>query len=829
MAVPEQIPLVDYVADGTVKKFDVPFDYDQQEDLHLFVDGIAPTIDKYFFQDNAFNFYIAPTDGQKVRIERITPKKRDTDYDLHTNTIRPKALNNDFDRIWFAIQESYEDFGELSIQLQNEIIARIQADEEILAKLAQETADRILGDTTVSNDLKNYIDNMIALIIGDPSFNGINANKVNDGNQTQDQINLYGGKKYDMPVGGYPLGSRVLLNNGQIVISTAPNNTNDPNVNMTGWVNETKILYDTKTYLDNFPFYIPFSSLVADYSDQFKTAIESGRPIVLTRDAIYPFLTPVNAVVTMGVTIHGNNANLSYDGASHIGDFIKIASSVAVKHYFYLTHVDGKHKATRCLYVESSQNNSVGESEFYFNNSSAKRAKRQAGETFLGGGAAHVRGAFKQVVSEYSQISDCMLGIGAGTPGTVGISGLTVTSLTNDSYPLNLMIAGGSITKVYSEDTAYSGDQDGVVFFSPASTNKSGKKHSIANITGVNFKNCWGRSIKTQCRKTIVTANNFYRNEGASDLHGNGEVDVQLGQGEVYGNTFEYENGYTGGSCVSFGSDALAKRSTCSTYDNDVYLDSSTILPQFLITIPRTGKMGVISTSNNRVYGKAVRFATIYARGANNISVIRDNYIESIEPDELGKRNFMQVRSSGSVSGETNFMNIELENNIHDGTVAAYLVDDGVPNVGISTLQSGRNNLGFINTGAIATAQGQKSLVPFRATAYASKDGAILYSSTSASIAAGATNTFDLPTNATLLNVQVRFVASAGALISHGTSGAVLAQAVAGNVVYSNGTTEPVTQGTVLTLWRDATDVNKLNVKNNTASSRFISIHFFSS
>ena len=236
MAVPEQIPLVDYVADGTVKKFDVPFDYDQQEDLHLFVDGIAPTIDKYFFEDNAFNFYVAPTAGQKVRIERITPKKRDTNYDLHTNTIRPKALNNDFDRIWFAIQESYEDFGELSIQLQNEIIARIQSDDEILAKLAQETADRILGDTTVSNDLKNYVNEVVGAIIGDPDFQGIGADKVYDGNQTQDQINLYGGKKYDMPVGGYPLDARVLLDNGDIVKSTIPNNTNDPNVDMTGWV-----------------------------------------------------------------------------------------------------------------------------------------------------------------------------------------------------------------------------------------------------------------------------------------------------------------------------------------------------------------------------------------------------------------------------------------------------------------------------------------------------------------------------------------------------------------------------------------------------------------
>lgn len=63
------------------------------------------------------------------------------------------------------------------------------------------------------------------------------SSDVVDGNQTQDQINLYGGKKYDMPVGGYPLNARVLLDNGDIVKSTVGGNTNDPNVDMTGWVN----------------------------------------------------------------------------------------------------------------------------------------------------------------------------------------------------------------------------------------------------------------------------------------------------------------------------------------------------------------------------------------------------------------------------------------------------------------------------------------------------------------------------------------------------------------------------------------------------------------
>lgn len=646
--------------------------------------------------------------------------------------------------------------------------------------------------------------------------------------EDQQTINDYNGVKWRNKVSGYTLNARVMLDNGDIVKSTVAGNTANPNVDMTGWFNAEMEQRGIKTYLDNFPFYIPFSQSVSDYASAFKTAIESGRPIVLTENATYPFLTPVSTTVTKGVTVHGNNVILSYDGATHIGDFIKISSSVAVKHYFYLTHIDGNHKATRCLYIESSQNNSDGESEFYFNNSSVKRAKRLVGAGFIGGSGIHVRGAFRQISSEYSHISDCMLGTGAGTSGSVGISGFTVTHLTSDSYPVEMTFNGGGVDKIYSEDPSYTDDQDGLVFFSSTSTTKAGKKRSIFRTMGAEFRNCWGRSIKTQCRKSIVTATNFYRNEGFTTLHGNGEVDIQTGQGEVFGNTYEYENGYTGGACVNFGSDASAKRASTSVYDNDVYLDANTVLPRFLQSTPRDGKLGVCTVTDNKVFGKVINFARFYVRGDRNLAILKGNYVETIELDSNSERNFIEVRSSGSVSGETNYLNIEVENNINDG-VEAILVRDGVTGVGMNTSQSGRNNIGFKDDGSVATTQGQKTLVPFRATAYAGKDGGTFYSSISGSISAGATRQFTLPPNTSLLNIQVRGVQAASAIVSHGSTGAVMSQVGTTNVVYSSGTTEPSTQGTWLTMWRDATDPNIINVKNNNTSSRFVSIHYFTS
>ena len=49
-------------------------------------------------------------------------------------------------------------------------------------------------------------------------------------------LKKYAALPYESKTGGYALNERVQLANGDIVRSTIPNNKNDPNVNMTGWV-----------------------------------------------------------------------------------------------------------------------------------------------------------------------------------------------------------------------------------------------------------------------------------------------------------------------------------------------------------------------------------------------------------------------------------------------------------------------------------------------------------------------------------------------------------------------------------------------------------------
>lgn len=58
---------------------------------------------------------------------------------------------------------------------------------------------------------------------------------VDASGETQQQVNYNGGAKWHSRVGGYQENERVVLANGDIVKSTIDGNTNNPNVDMTGW------------------------------------------------------------------------------------------------------------------------------------------------------------------------------------------------------------------------------------------------------------------------------------------------------------------------------------------------------------------------------------------------------------------------------------------------------------------------------------------------------------------------------------------------------------------------------------------------------------------
>ena len=81
---------------------------------------------------------------------------------------------------------------------------------------------------------------------------------------------------YATSIGGYPLNARLRLTNGDIVKSTINGNTNDPNVDMTGWVNETgdliKKTYDSKTFGIQSSDTLPNALNIKNFIDSIKSS-----------------------------------------------------------------------------------------------------------------------------------------------------------------------------------------------------------------------------------------------------------------------------------------------------------------------------------------------------------------------------------------------------------------------------------------------------------------------------------------------------------------------------------------------------------------------------
>ena len=88
--------------------------------------------------------------------------------------------------------------------------------------------------STVAGNQNNPNTNMTGWILKPNKTTAVNV--ADASGETQQKVNYNGGSKWHSRVGGYQANERVVLTNGDIVKSTIPNNTNDPNLDMTGWV-----------------------------------------------------------------------------------------------------------------------------------------------------------------------------------------------------------------------------------------------------------------------------------------------------------------------------------------------------------------------------------------------------------------------------------------------------------------------------------------------------------------------------------------------------------------------------------------------------------------
>lgn len=185
MAVPEQTPYIEHIANGVTTSFALEFECKDKEHLIVLVDNVEPSVGTWSLVNGAVVFGIAPADGKIISIQRNMPFRRDTNFQSYDNSLRPATINKDFDWIWYKLQElGVADWilGNRIDTLKNYVDDR---DDELRAYLMEEIRKQGVALDQL-DDYYNYLMQRLAQIAVDK---GWDASFVVDGDKNQKQIN----------------------------------------------------------------------------------------------------------------------------------------------------------------------------------------------------------------------------------------------------------------------------------------------------------------------------------------------------------------------------------------------------------------------------------------------------------------------------------------------------------------------------------------------------------------------------------------------------------------------------------------------------------------
>jgi len=416
-------------------------------------------------------------------------------------------------------------------------------------------------------------------------------------------------------------------------------------------------------------------------------ALATQKPLewVGTSGKSFRITSSISHTPTADVIWYGQGATLTYAG-SHAEFALRLNDATGVEFILNDLTLDGAKLVNKVLEVLNNTSLTTP-SEFIATNLYVNRAKRI--NTFSGGEAIRIRGAFNRVIFNGGGVKDCELPAGQGTSGSIGIAGVSIDWYGTTSYVREVFVNGFRVEKVYSSDLSYVDDQDGFVYFAP--TDGTRKVPSNFSCIASEFVNCYGRSIKTQCRDTVVQASSFVRSEGLTRGYGNVEIDAQTGNGNFRDNSFSYTNGQEPLVCVnvsgSLGTPGIIVDG-CS-----VVLDTSTTLSIFAAVFPSNGLFSRHSITNNKIFGKVKEFFSFSANGNKNYADVSNNYIGEMVDGVTSQKALVYVRANGSTSPY--FANITATGNFYDNTHAPALVLDGISGGSMPSALSAWSNFGF--------------------------------------------------------------------------------------------------------------------------------------
>lgn len=526
----------------------------------------------------------------------------------------------------------------------------------------------------------------------------------------------------------------------------------------------------------------------------------------------YRITSTISRTYTTDVFWEGRGATIVYAGA-HAERAVLLQGAGITIALNDLT-VNGAKLCNKCLEIN---NDTDSYSDLICNSVLVTGAKRI--NSFSGGDGLAVRGAFNTVTMNSGGAYDCELPTGQGTPGTIGICGISVNWYSATRYTRTVNINGIRVEKIYSSDLAYTYDQDGVQYFAPTSGTR--KLATLLTCTASDFVNCYGRSIKTQCSNTVVQACSFTRSEGFSTGIGNGEIDAQNGNGCFRDNMFSYTNGQQPGVCMSvsglLGSPGLLVDGCTVT------LGTATSLRDFTGVFPAGGGFSRHIITNNKVYGTVERFFSFLCNGDKNYAEISNNYVADISLGVTSQKALVYVEASGAVTPYRAYPTIF--GNVYGGVDTPAVALDSIPGTGANAVVSAWSNYGFADDLSVSTqASGAKLNPVARIGRITGTQGEGAYFEViSQNVASNATAVFNLRNDTgCLVFIQAQFGQTGYALIgSSGSANVVIAK---GSPFEIGNTSEPGT-GT-FRVWSSGT--RQISIKNTDANARVVSVFVLS-
>ncbi|GEM_PF-3338420 len=154
MAVPEQLPIVSYVANGATDHFNITFDLSDERFLVVTVNNEIPRVGAFTVQDKDVVFAVKPEAGTIITLARDTDLERETNYSRYDNSFNPAALNWDLDKLWHVLQEQNLVDAKILARIKSEIEWRRTHDfnyDELAQVREKQIFDALKGYTDTLN------------------------------------------------------------------------------------------------------------------------------------------------------------------------------------------------------------------------------------------------------------------------------------------------------------------------------------------------------------------------------------------------------------------------------------------------------------------------------------------------------------------------------------------------------------------------------------------------------------------------------------------------------------------------------------------------------